>query len=107
MQAPRGRRAESDVAPFFPFDSFVYFRYLCFTTFRQSPQIVNGKVPAAVINMRRRGVLKGAALLAALGPAVGFAQAYGNQESSSPIPPRDRLEQAPFDIDQDEGCLTA
>src|SRR5438876_4880804 len=56
--------------------------------------------------MRRRGVLKGAALLAALGPA-GFAQAFGNQESSSPIPPRDRLEQGPFDIDQDEGWLTA
>src|SRR5438874_7839604 len=58
-------------------------------------------------NMRRRGVLKGAALLAALGPAAGFAQAFGNQESSSPIPPRDRLEQGPFDIDQDEGWLTA
>src|SRR5437879_5835300 len=57
--------------------------------------------------MRRRGVLKGAALLAALGPAAGFAQAFGNQESSSPIPPRDRLEQGPFDIDQDEGWLTA
>ena len=57
--------------------------------------------------MRRRGVLKGAALLAALGPAAGFAQAFGNQESSSPILPRDRLEQGPFDIDQDEGWLTA
>src|SRR5206468_1453860 len=56
--------------------------------------------------MRRRGVLKGAALLAALGPAAGFAQAFGNQESSSPIPPRDRLEQGPFDIDQDEGWST-
>src|SRR5206468_5887180 len=52
-------------------------------------------------------VLKGAALLAALGPAAGFAQAFGNQESSSPIPSRDRLEQGPFDIDQDEGWLTA
>src|SRR5437899_3163934 len=31
--------------------------------------------------MRRRGVLKGAALLAALGPAAGFAQAFGNQLS--------------------------
>src|SRR5437870_2772307 len=57
--------------------------------------------------MRRRGVLKGAALLAALAPAAGFAQAFGDQESSSPIPPRDRLEQGPFDIDQDEGWLTA
>src|SRR5437016_12427846 len=56
--------------------------------------------------MRRRGVLKGAALLAALGPAAGFAQAFGNQESSSPIPPRDRLEQGPFDVDQDQGWQT-
>src|SRR5437879_8057354 len=57
--------------------------------------------------MRRRGVLKGAALLAALGPAAGFAQAFGNQESNSPLPPPDRLKQGPFDIQQDEGWLTA
>src|SRR5229473_6276433 len=57
--------------------------------------------------MQRRIVLKGAALLAALSPAAGFAQGFGNQESSSPIPPRHRLEQGPFDIDQDEGWLTA
>src|SRR5438874_10924142 len=107
MPSLRGRGLRSGIAPFLPFDSFVYFRYLCFTTFRQSPQIVNGKVAIAVKNMRRRGVLKGAALLAAFGPAAGFAQAFGNQESSSPIPPRDRLEQGPFDVDQDEGWLTA
>jgi hypothetical protein len=57
--------------------------------------------------MQRRSVLKGAALLAAIGPAAGFAQGFGNQEFSSPIIPRDRLEQGPFDIDQDEGWLTA
>src|SRR5438874_3188382 len=107
MQVPQRRRTESDVAQFLPFDSFFYFRYLCFTTFRQSLQNVNGKVVAAVQNMQRRGVLKGAALLATLGPAAGFAQAFGNQESGSPILPRDRLEQGPFDIDQDEGWLTA
>jgi hypothetical protein len=90
-----------------PFDSFFYFRYLCFTTFRQSPKNVNGKVEIAVQNMQRRSVLKGAALLAALGPAAGFSQGFGNQDFSSPILLRDRLEQGPFDIDQDEGWLTA
>jgi hypothetical protein len=57
--------------------------------------------------MHRRSLLKGAAALAALAPAAGLAQAFGNQKFSSPIPLRDRLEQGPFDIDQDEGWLTA
>jgi hypothetical protein len=56
--------------------------------------------------MQRRSVLKGAALLAALGPVAGLAEGFGNQEFTSPIVPRDRLEQGPFDIDQDEGWLT-
>src|SRR6266540_755099 len=107
MQTLRGRRIESDAAPFLPFDSFFYFRYLCFTTFRQSLQNVNGKVGNRGRTMQRRSVLKGAALLAAIGPAAGFAQGFGNQEFSSPIVSRDRLEQGPFDIDQDEGWLTA
>src|SRR6266536_1232866 len=98
MPALRGRRPESDVAPFLPFDSFFYFRYLCFTTFRQSPQNVNRKVALAVETMQRRSVLKGAALLAAISPAAGFAQGFGNQEFSSPIVSRDRLEQGPVDI---------
>jgi len=57
--------------------------------------------------MRRRSLLKGAAAVAALAPATALAQAFGNQKFSSPIPTRDRLEQGPFDIDQDEGWLTA
>jgi hypothetical protein len=56
--------------------------------------------------MRRRSMLKGAALLAALGPATGFAQAFGNQEFNSPFSLRERLEQGPFDIDQDQGWFT-
>ena len=46
-------------------------------------------------------------MLAAFGPAASFAQGFGNQHLSSPIPSRDRLEQGPFDVDQDEGWLTA
>ena len=57
--------------------------------------------------MRRRNLLKGAAAVAALAPAAALAQAFGNQKFSSSIPARDRLEQGPFDIDQDEGWLTA
>src|ERR1700693_4589825 len=57
--------------------------------------------------MQRRNLLKGAAALAALGPTAGLAQGFGNQKFSSSIPVRDRLEQGPFDIDQDEGWLTS
>jgi hypothetical protein len=57
--------------------------------------------------MQRRGLLKGAALLAALGPAAAIGKEFGNQDFSPPIPPRNRLQQGPFDIDQDEGWLTA
>src|SRR5512133_817484 len=56
--------------------------------------------------MRRRNLLKGAAALAALAPAAVLGQAFGTQNFSSPIPPRDRLEQGPFEIDQDQGWLT-
>ena len=57
--------------------------------------------------MQRRSLLKGAAALAALSPAAGLTQGFGNQQFSSPIPSRDRLDQGPFDIDQDEGWLTS
>jgi len=57
--------------------------------------------------MQRRGLLKGAAVLAALGPACAFSSEVGSQDFSAPVTPRDRLEQGPFDIDQDEGWLTA
>ncbi len=57
--------------------------------------------------MERRSLLKGAAALAVLAPVSGVAQGFGNQKFSSAIPSRDRLEQGPFDIDQDEGWLTA
>jgi hypothetical protein len=56
--------------------------------------------------MERRSLLKGSALLAALGPVLGHAQ-FGNQTFNSSILQRERLEQGPFDIDQDEGWLTA
>jgi len=56
--------------------------------------------------MQRRDLLKGVAALAAFGPAAGFPQGFGNQRFGSPIPSRDRLEQGPFDIDQDAGWLT-
>jgi hypothetical protein len=62
---------------------------------------------AAITKMHRRSWLKGAAALAVLAPAAGLAQGFGNQKFSSAIPARDRLEQGPFDIDQDEGWLTA
>src|SRR5437868_4975956 len=56
--------------------------------------------------MDRRNLLKGAALIAALGPVAGHAQ-FGNQTFTSSIFQNDRLEQGPFDIDQDEGWRTA
>ena len=59
------------------------------------------------MKMQRRELLRGVAAPAAFDPAAGFPQGFGNQYFSSPIPSRDRLEQGPFDIDQDEGWLTA
>ncbi len=56
--------------------------------------------------MQRRQLLKAAGALAALTPAVALAQGFGNQEFGFPFPARDRLEQGPFDIDQDEGWAT-
>jgi hypothetical protein len=57
--------------------------------------------------MQRRSLLKGAALLAALGPAAGLSEQAGTQDFGWPAVPRNRLEQGPFDIDQDEGWHTA
>ena len=56
--------------------------------------------------MERRTLLKGSALIAALGPVIGHAQ-FGSQTFTPSIFQRERLEQGPFDIDQDEGWLTA
>lgn len=56
--------------------------------------------------MERRSFLKGSALIAALGPVLGHAQ-FGSQTFTPSIFQRERLAQGPFDIDQDEGWLTA
>lgn len=56
--------------------------------------------------MQRRSLLKGAAVAAALMPAGVFGEGFGNESFNAPFPPRDRLEQGPFDIDQDEGWFT-
>jgi len=61
---------------------------------------------AETTNMHRRTLLKGAALAAALQSASAFGEGFGNQAFNAPFPPRDRLEQGPFDIDQDEGWYT-
>jgi len=55
--------------------------------------------------MRRRSLLKAAAL-AAVSPVHGLAEGFGNQQFSFPFAVRNRLEQGPFDIDQDEGWFT-
>ena len=57
--------------------------------------------------MQRRGLLKGVAVLAALGPSSGISKEVGSQDFGWPVTPLDRLEQGPFDTDQDEGWLTA
>jgi hypothetical protein len=54
--------------------------------------------------MQRRTLLQGAALLA-LGPS-GAAAARQHTEFGSPFPAGNRLDQGPFDIDQDQGWMT-
>ena len=56
--------------------------------------------------MQRRTLLKSAALLAARAPASSAAQLFQPQEFRPPPPIGDRLDQGPFDIDQDRGWLT-
>ena len=46
-------------------------------------------------------------MLAALGPSSGISKEVGSQDFGWLVTPRDRLDQGPFDIDQDEGWLTA
>jgi len=56
--------------------------------------------------MRRRDLLKGALLFPALASADVPAHLWQGHDFSSPLPVRDRLNQGPFDIDQDEGWQT-
>jgi hypothetical protein len=56
--------------------------------------------------MERRTVLKGAALLAALSPASSAAQSVDELGVRPFRSTGDRLDQGPFDIDQDQGWLT-
>ena len=56
--------------------------------------------------MQRRTLLKRAALLAALTPASSPRQWFDAQEFRPPPSTGDRLDQGPFDIDQDQGWLT-
>ena len=55
--------------------------------------------------MQRRTLLKRAALLGALAPASRVGPLFDQQELHPPPSTGDRLDQGPFDIDQDEGWL--
>lgn len=57
--------------------------------------------------MERRTLLKGAAALAALSPFSLHANSGDEPRSTFNTKPSDRLEQGPFDIDQDGGWLTS
>src|SRR4051812_7975965 len=56
--------------------------------------------------MQRRTLLKRAALLGALAPASGAGPLFEQHELRPPPSTGDRLDQGPFDIDQDQGWLT-
>jgi hypothetical protein len=56
--------------------------------------------------MQRRTLLKRAARLAAMVPAAGAAPVFEQQELRPPPSTGERLDQGPFDIDQDRGWLT-
>jgi hypothetical protein len=56
--------------------------------------------------MQRRTLLKSAALLAARARASNARQLFDQQEFRPPASTGDRLDQGPFDIDQDRGWLT-
>ena len=56
--------------------------------------------------MRRRDLLKSAAVLSALTRLNLASAATGDGPICFPQPPRDRLDQGPFDIEQDQGWQT-
>jgi hypothetical protein len=56
--------------------------------------------------MHRRTLLKRAALLGALAPASGAGPLFEQPELRPPASTGDRLDQGPFDVDQDQGWLT-
>src|ERR1700680_761740 len=56
--------------------------------------------------MQRRDLLKSAALLATLAPTSSAGQLFDKQEFRPPPSTGDRLDQGPFDVDQDQGWLT-
>ena len=56
--------------------------------------------------MLRRTLLKRAALLGALAPASSAGSPPDQQEFRTPSSTGERLDQGPFDIDQDQGWLT-
>jgi hypothetical protein len=56
--------------------------------------------------VQRRTLLKRGALLAALAPASSAGPLFDTQEFHPPLSTGDRLDQGPFDIDQDRGWLT-
>jgi hypothetical protein len=57
-------------------------------------------------DMDRRTLLKKAALLGALAPASGAGPVFDQQELHPPASTGERLDQGPFDVDQDQGWLT-
>src|SRR6185369_12258358 len=57
--------------------------------------------------MNRRSMLKSAALIAAAAPAIASTQDCSSGGLSPAFPVRKRLDQGPFDIEQDEGWRTA
>jgi hypothetical protein len=56
--------------------------------------------------MQRRNLLKGAALFAVAAPGTWASQFSRGEGPAPPIPSSNRLDQGPFDIDQDQGWQT-
>ena len=64
------------------------------------------RVKKEITAMRRRDLLKSAALLPALTRLNLAAVATGDDPICFPQPPKERLNQGPFDIEQDQGWQT-
>src|SRR5215469_10290012 len=105
----RGRGCTTQEA--LPFDSFVYFRYLSFATLRHKRQLVNSKLRRLrgwlrIAAMNRRTFFRSMASTVAAAPIAAVGQASPSNVTPA-FPVRERLDQGPFDIDQDEGWRTA
>src|SRR6478609_1096863 len=98
------RRIRASASCFLCIECFVYFLYLSFAT--PIVLVLSIQIASEQKDMNRRALFKNLALLGVAATSAD-GQVRSTNEYAPAFPVRDRLDQGPFDIEQDEGWLTA